>query len=201
MRTLLCVAVVGFLVYGVWCHDDAQKNVALRNTHVEITPAVSPSVVSFAAAREQKGYVDAAKEAMAKGPIAVVALLAQWDTAGKTLSSGMEPAYDSARSLLVCWVPESHCTSDEPGWDTYSVVRGYQITPLVAGGDTARVDVEYQVDGESAEQGWNVQPGVAHWVVRLRRMPEGWRVVGTESQKAPSISRETTVRRGFVMQK
>jgi len=137
---------------------------------------------------------DEAQAAMRTSPTAVVSLLAMWDSAGKSVNLADNPSYDHARSLMLCWVPDANCQTDEPGWDTFTVIRGYRMHPVIQQGDSAQVAVEYDVLAEGA--GGNVisKHETTPWLVRLRRMDGHWRVVDPESQKAPSLSISAALR-------
>ena len=146
-------------------------------------------------APEPTTYLAAAAQASQRGPLDVVRLLARWDTAGKTLSYGDDADYDSARDFLICWLPSEQCQTDEPGWDSHSVVSGYTMRLVRQDGDSALVEVKYdKVADWSGASHYVVDQQPIRWTVHLERTDARWRVVDPESQKEPFISRDAALR-------
>jgi hypothetical protein len=142
-------------------------------------------------ARGQNVYLAAARRASTEGPLQVVALLAQWDSAETRFdnSGRVRPDVDSAYQSLVCWLPDTECTTDEPGWDMATFIRRYSIRLLWQRRDSAQVEVEYEVVAESGDRPRIVpKAGVTRWQPLLRRLDGRWRVVGAESQQWPHES-------------
>ena len=130
-----------------------------------------------------------AQLAMKEGPLPLVLLLARWDTAGHWTCSGCEPEYDRARAMMVCWIPDESCLTDEPGWDVTHIVRGYTARLLSRSDTLAQVEVVYdRVAMVSAGRLLESPDHVLTWRATVQRGPQGWRLVSPSSQKAPCVS-------------
>jgi hypothetical protein len=124
----------------------------------------------------------------------VIALLAQWDTAGKGLSRGQDTAYDRAHDSLICWIPAENCKPDEPRWDSHSVVASYAIRPRWQRGDSALVQVVYDKRADWYGDHYVAVPEPVQHSFHLQRMNGRWRVVSPDSRKEPFISQSAALR-------
>ena len=130
------------------------------------------------------------------GPVEVITLLAKWDTAGTRFKAGyVDKVVGSAYLALVCWVPEEHCTTDEPGWDAATIVRSYTIRLLWRRGDSAQVEATYTAVAETGDVPRIIpRASIVRWQPLLLRMERRWRVVDPNSQKHPYESIATALR-------
>ena len=134
-----------------------------------------------------------ARVASQTGPVAVVRFLATRDTAGDRLSFGFNPDADSAYVHLICWIPAENCETDEPGWDTFSVVSGFDIEALWIRGDSAQIEARFPT--VAIGNGLTARRDTVRWRPLLQREGGRWRVVSPESQKMPLPSIATALRR------
>src|SRR6266704_2966850 len=75
--------------------------------------------------------------------------------------------------------------SEEPGWDSYIVVRGFQISPVRADSSTARVTVTYRVAGYVRTTGRTTAAFVDDTATETRIFTvaltdNGWRIVAPQ---------------------
>jgi hypothetical protein len=114
-------------------------------------------------------------------PTALVKEYARRDAAGEPLSASF-------------WVPSAPAWANEPGWNAFTVIRGYSVAPAVVTGDSALVAVTYSQLGQVAHSGG---PGL-HFVLdsatetvvfALRRTGGGWKITAPDLDKHVLIER------------
>jgi hypothetical protein len=130
---------------------------------------------------------EAARAAMEAGPVEVVRLFAQWDTASKRMQYGFERDYDRAQDSLKCFFPEENCLSEEPGYDGAFFVTGYRIRLFHRTVDTATVIIDWNAPVWWSG-GFSEQTAPVVDTLRLGRIAGRWRFVGTQNQTYPHPS-------------
>lgn len=117
--------------------------------------------------------------AMRRGPLEAIAEYVAWDTAGRFVCGGCDPAIDRAHMLYLCQEPENACESMVPGSDYGYVTTSYHLHLVARSADSATVSVGYRVIGKFG--GWGFTPrdsGAYDWVVHLRKVAGLWRIHG-----------------------
>ena len=112
-------------------------------------------------------------------PTALVKEYARLDAAGAPLSASF-------------WIPTAPAWANEPGWNEFTVIRGYSVAPAVVTGDSASVAVAYRRLGRVAHFGG---PAL-HFVLdsatdtvafALRETGGAWRIAAPEIDKHVAI--------------
>ena len=114
-------------------------------------------------------------------PTALVREYARRDAAGESLSASF-------------WVPSAPAWANEPGWNAFTVIRGYSVAPAVVTGDSALVAVTYSRLGPVAHFGgpalhFVLDSATETVVFALRRTGGGWKITAPDLDKHVLIER------------